>query len=137
MDMRLEPYAVKLRMNRSKSSPEDSLNEAIISLLERLAQRCMLEEGALIGHIKGFAKGPQGSWLRVSITDGRRPAEFEGKIMGRPGHVEISLNAHVLGLPADRIKELLLNAIDESAALNNFSTFLINPRGSICEKIQF
>jgi hypothetical protein len=105
--------------------------------MERLARRCMLEEGALIGHIKGFAKGPQGSWLRVSITDGRRPAEFEGKIIGRPDRVELALNAHVLGLPADRIKKLLLDSIDEPAALNHVSTALINPRGSICEKIQF
>lgn len=137
MDMSLEPYAVKLRMSRLESSPEDSLNEAIISLMERLARRCMLEEGALIGHIKGFAKGPQGSWLRVSITDGRRPAEFEGQLMGLPEHVELALNAHVLGLPADRVKELLLDSMDEAAALNNVSTVLIKPRGSICEKIQF
>ena len=115
----LEPYSVKLGLGLTTDDAGFSHDRAIIFLIERLAGRCLEQKGAVIGHIKGFASGPGGSWLRVSVTDGRRPADYEGSITGRPEKVELTLNAHVLGLTSERIEQILLEALADLAAEGN------------------
>lgn len=107
----LEPYAVQLRLSRLEQDDRISLDSAAIFLIHDLARRCMLEEGALIGHIKGFAKGEGENWFKVSLTDGRRPVDFEGSINDTKGPVVFTLNAHVLGLAACRVETLMMETI--------------------------
>ena len=107
----LEPYAVQLKLSRLEQDNRISLDSAAIFLIQDLARRCMLEEGAFIGHIKGFAKGEGEDWFKVSLTDGRRPAEFEGSINETKGSIDFTLNAHVLGLAACRVEILMMETI--------------------------
>ena len=112
----LEPYSVNLCLRLTTEESGFSHDQAVIFLIERLAKRCVAEKGAVIGHIKGFAKGGQGSWLRVSVTDARRPADHEGSITGQPEQVELTLNAHVLGVTSERIEQILQEALSDLAA---------------------
>lgn len=96
-------------------------------MLDVLATRCLSEAGALIGHIKGFAAGPDGSYLRVSALGDGRLAEVEGHIAGTPGTIFLTLNIHVFGISAERIKALLIESINEAELLGNSEIFIVNP----------
>ncbi len=109
--IKLEPYAIKLKIDRRDAYSSVSLDSVIINLVQELAERCMLEKGAVIGHIKGFVKGPDETWFRVSLTDGRRPAEFEGNTLQTQDSIELTLNVHVIGVTANRVGTLLKDTI--------------------------
>lgn len=103
----LEPYAVQLSLSLPTRNSAVSVEKAAVGLIQELARRCDNEEGALIGHIKGFALGQNQDWLKISLTDSRRPVETEGSLSTPFGPVRFTLNAHVIGLTKDRIKTLV------------------------------
>jgi len=112
-ELKFEPYAVRLCLTRPKNSTKAEFSKAVARLAEILASRCLSEKGALIGHIKGFASGSDGSYLHVSVTDGTRPADIEGHIADRPKSIILTLNVHVFGVSAARIKELLIKSLSD------------------------
>ena len=127
--LNLEPYTVKLRLSRQENGSKYSYNKTITFFTEHLAQLCMLEKDSLIGHIKGFATDSEGSWLRVSVTDEKHPAHLEGRISGKPEYVNLILNINVLGVPADKIKTLLNDLINNPVICNSVSIVMIPPEG--------
>jgi hypothetical protein len=122
-----EPVALRLRVTRLKNEPVEAFKTTVAGLLDVLATRCLSEKGALIGHIKGFAAGPEGSYLRVSAVGDGRPAEIEGHIAGTPEAIFLTLNIHVFGISAERIEALLIESINEAELLGNSEIFIVNP----------
>jgi hypothetical protein len=128
-ELGLEPYAVKLRIARPVSVPGAGFGSEVAGFIEAFAKRCAAEENALIGHIKGFAAGQDGSYLWVSVTDPRRFADVEGEIKGDPQSVMLTLNVHVFGLSKKRIKALLTETAADPAVRDRVRISPIEPLG--------
>lgn len=104
----LEPYTIRLRLQSNVPCKKISPDSIITSLLHELAKRCMKQKGAVIGHIKGFAqKEGNGSWLKVSVTDDRHSPSLEGGIEDTTECIDLSLNAHVIGIKATFLEVLV------------------------------
>jgi hypothetical protein len=125
--LHFEPVALRLRVTRQKYEPVEAFKILMAGLLDVLATRCSSEKGALIGHIKGFAAGPEGSYLRMSALGDGRPADIEGHIAGTPGAIFLTLNIHVFGISVERIEALLIESINEAELLGNSEIFIVNP----------
>ncbi len=126
-ELKFEPYAVKLCLTRPKNSPKAEFSTAVACLAETVAGRCLSEKEALIGHIKGFASGSDGSYLHVSVTDAARPADIEGHIAGRPKSIILILNVHVFGVSAARLKELLIESLSNPDVEKNATISIVEP----------
>jgi hypothetical protein len=125
--LNFEPVALRLRVTRLKNQPVDAFKILVAGLLDVLATRCLSEKEAVIGHIKGFAAGPEGSYLRVSAVGDGRQADVAGQIAGEPDSIFLTLNIHVFGISADRIRALLIESINEAKLLGNSEIFIVNP----------
>ncbi|MFH0727697.1 MAG: hypothetical protein V2B19_15320 [Pseudomonadota bacterium] len=125
--LNFEPVALRLRVTRAENEPVDVFNAKVLGLIDGLATRCLSEKDAVIGHIKGFAAGPEGSYLRVSALGDGRPVDIEGHIAGEPASIFLTLNIHVFRISADRINALLIESINEAKLLGNSEIFIVNP----------
>lgn len=125
--LNLEPVALRLRVTRAKNEPVEVFNATVLGLIDGLATRCLSEKDAVIGHIKGFAAGPEGSYLRVSAVGDGRQADVAGHIAGEPDSIFLTLNMHVFGVSADRIKGLLIESINDAKLPGNSEIFIVNP----------
>jgi hypothetical protein len=122
-----EPVALRLRVTRAENEPVDVFNATVLGLIDILATRCLSEKDAVIGHIKGFAAGPECSYFRVSALGDGRPVDIDGHIAGEPVAIFLTLNIHVFGISADRIKALLIESINEAKLLGNSNIIIVNP----------
>lgn len=107
----LSSYSVKLIISSVEQDDRISLKSVVIFLIQDLGRRCMSEKGAMIGHIKGFGKDKEGGYIKVSHTGQGIPVSCEGSIDDVSGPVEFTINAHLLGVSADRVETLLLETI--------------------------
>jgi hypothetical protein len=124
--LKFEPVAVMLRLSKSNNESVDVFNSTVDGLVDVLAARCLSEKRALIGHIKGFAAGQEGSYLRVSASGDGRLTDIEGHIAGAPDTILLTLNIHVFGISAERIKNLLTESIIDVELLGKSAISIVN-----------
>lgn len=113
--LKFEPVSLVLQFTKSKNQVVAVFNATVAELIDTFATRCLNEKQALIGHIKGFAAGPEGSYLRVSASGDGRSVDLEGWIAEMADTLLLTLNIHVFGISAERIRALLLESITDVA----------------------
>ncbi|MBI5591632.1 MAG: hypothetical protein HY881_14245 [Deltaproteobacteria bacterium] len=124
--LKFEPVAVMLRLSKSHNESVDVFTDTATGLFDTLATRCLSEKHALIGHIKGFATGPEESYLRVSATGDGRPADSQGHIRGAADAIFLALNILVFGISAERIRDLLSESIIDVELLGKSAISFVN-----------
>lgn len=112
-DLSLGSFAGRLLFRRSADNLSGASWEKVLAaFLDEVGLLCG-KRGAVVGHIKAFAAGAEGAFLRGSLTDIRRAAEVEGGLREKVDSFVLDFNAHVYGLTRDVLADLVLQAAVE------------------------
>jgi hypothetical protein len=102
----LQPYATQQRWQSDKPLPGEGWQSLLTGYLAALARACAAAGPCLIGHIKALALFDSGGYLRVSAVSATHEPTVDGCTPDGLSAVSVTLNVHVYGLPAARLREL-------------------------------
>jgi hypothetical protein len=110
--MKLEPYAAEVYFQSRESVSSEEWGQILARFMECLADGCVKTGPCVIGHIKGLVRGPEKSYMRVSVTSESRPADLEGELPGKRDKLKLTINVIVYGLSRDSLDRITKDAAD-------------------------
>lgn len=115
-ELTLEPYATRLEWQLGEKSGQDCWRQLLGRFGETLAERCDSAGKCVIGHIKGFAKLPDGGYLRVNVVSVKCPPDVAVQAPEDFDRLTLTLNVIVYGLSRSALERLTDETAHEVAA---------------------
>ena len=118
-NMDVRGYGVKLKISADRDVEPNEVMEAVGEVMSGIAVDCMERGAVTIGHVKSYLKAQSG-FVKSDTIGPKYGVNVQGELKGPVRSASFVLNAIIVGLNREAIREISLRSAQEILAKHGF-----------------